>query len=271
MEKQQEDKIIEMYSKRRPIKWITKETGIKEKVIVKWLKDNNIWTGHKYLLSYFDEFFFDKIDTEEKAYWLGFHYADGYLAKNYTIGIELKSTDYNHLEKFRKSIKAEREVKIYHKNSTFGPQDNCRISFGSKHMYNILLGYYGSINKTLEGTLPKIDKQLEHHLIRGFFDGDGCITYTYKDENHVICPQISFIGTKETMEYIIELSNFNWTWSQRVTTGVNNYQISCGRVNDSLDFLSYMYKDATIWLDRKYDKYQTVLENREHFKVKTRV
>lgn len=268
-----ENKIKEMYQLRRPMSWIEKETGIKKKKIEQYLKENNLWTGHKYLLIYFDEFFFDKIDTEEKAYWLGFIYADGYLSKPSNIGIELKDTDGNHLEKFKQSLHSEHSVKYYTKNSTYGVEKTARFQFASKHMFNILLSYYGSIHKTFEGTFPILNnKELIPHLIRGFFDGDGSLTWTNKEDNCLFCPQINFIGTKETLTYIEEISEFKWSWSQRFPEkNTNNYQINCGRTLDTIQFLHYMYDNSTIYLDRKYKKYITLLENREKNKAKARV
>ena len=273
MDKINAKKIEDMYALRRPIKWIQEATGMSKKTIENYLKDKNLWTGHKYMLKYFDEFFFDEINTEEKAYWLGFIYADGYLAKPSTIGIELKSTDKAHLEKFRKSVKAEHEVKIYNKKSTYGPQESCRIAFASKHMFNILLNYYGSHKKTFEGHFPIITNQeLMPHLIRGFFDGDGSLHGLPRDNKHLFKPAIDFIGTKETLTFIEELSGFKWSWSQRYPEkNTNNYQISCSRVNDCINFLNYMYKDATIYLNRKYERYTMLLENRERLQAKARV
>lgn len=270
MDKIQEQTIIEMYSKRRPLCRIVEATGISEKTIKKWLKEKGLWTGHKFLFYYYDEFFFDKIDTEEKAYWLGFIYADGYLNNQNGVGIELDVKDKEHLEKYRKAIQAEKEVKIYHKNSTYGPQTNCRFVVNSSHMHTILLSYFGSIHKTLEGTFPKIDKELEHHLIRGFFDGDGSLT-GFRGDDNLFRPMVSFTSMHKTLEYIEGISGFSWNWSQRVKTEVDNYQIACGRVQDCLNFLNYMYKDATVYLDRKYELYQTLLENRERLKAKARV
>lgn len=268
-----EQKIIKMYNLRRPMTKITKETGYSKKKIEEFLKENKLWTGHKWMPMYFDEFFFDKIDTEEKAYWLGFIYADGYLALPSTIGVELKSSDYTHLLKFKKSLKAEHDVKIYTKNSTFGIQENCRISFASKHMFSILLSYFKSYKKTFYGEFPKLsDKKLIPHLIRGLFDGDGSLSGKPKDSQHIFRPSLGFIGTKETLEYIEKISGFKWNWSQRFPEkNTNNYTIQIGRVNDCLEFLNYMYKDATIYLDRKYDLYKELLENREHLKAKARV
>lgn len=273
MNKEQEEKIISMYSLRRSMTMMQKETGLSIKSIKDYLKEKNLWSGHRSLKYYYDEFFFDKIDTEEKAYWLGFIYADGYLTNEYSVGIEIHEKDINHVEKFRQSLKAESTVKVYHKNSTFGPQTNCRFVIRSKHMHSILLSYYGSIHKTFEGHFPKIDREdLVRHVIRGFFDGDGSITGEPKDENHLFCPQISFIGTKETLEYIENISGFSWSWGQRFPEKkTNNYQIGCGRVNDCISFLNFMYKDATIYLDRKHDRYLNMLENRERLKAKARV
>lgn len=274
MEEQQIKKIIELYSKRRSLKQIRRETGITENKIKEWLQENGLWTGHRYLPYYFNEFFFDTIDTEEKAYWLGFIYADGYItAKGNAIGIELKASDINHLYKFKDSLQGEFNIHIYHKNSTYGPQDNCRVCFASAHMKAILLSYYKSINKTFEGEFPKINnQQLIPHVVRGFFDGDGSLAGCPKDDLHVFRPSVSFIGTRETLEYIEKCSEFSWSWSQRVEDKTkNNYQINCGRANDCIKFLDYMYKDSHIYLDRKYNRYKELLDNRNRLSTKVRV
>lgn len=274
MDKHQEEIIIEMYQKRKPLSWIEKEVGISESTIRKWLKKNNLYDGHRPMMCYFDEFFFDKIDTEEKAYWLGFIFADGYISSppRNQIGIELKSTEASHLEKFKKALNTEKEIKFYHKNSTFGPQDNCRIVFNSSHMHSILLNYFGSIHKTFEGHLPKVKKDLEKHLIRGFFDGDGSISIPCKNiEKYLIRPGIGFTGRKEVLEYIEEVSGFSWNWSKRKKNDTDNFQISCSRPNDALFFLHYMYDEATIYLDRKYKKYLILKENREQLQAKARI
>lgn len=273
MEQQQIQKIIDMYSKRRPLKAIGRETGIAPKQIKKWLIQQKLWTGHRFLPLYFDEFFFDNIDTEEKAYWLGFFFADGYLTQSSNnLGIELKATEIKHLEKFRQTLQAEHTVKVYHKNSTFGPQDNCRFVIGSKHMKAILLSYFGTVDKTHNGHLPKLENpQLIRHLIRGFFDGDGSISLGSRPGG-LVPFGLSFTGRKEVLEYIEEVSGFIWSWSQRFPeSGVDNYQISCGRVNDAINFLKYMYEDSTIYLDRKKERCDFILQNRAEFSAKARV
>lgn len=261
-----EIKIEEMYAKRRPMSWIMRETGYSDKKIKEYLQENGLWNGHKSMRLYTDEFFFDNIDTEEKAYWLGFIFADGYLTLPRTIGIELKSDELNHLNKFKQAVQSEHEIHVYNKNSTFGPQTNCRICFSSQHMFDILVGYFKSQRKTYEGEFPILkDESLIRHLIRGFFDGDGSISiHNDKNKNGTLKFNIGFTGRKSVLEYIEEQSGFNWSWSQRwPDRPVDNYQISCGRVDDSLKFLDYMYKDCTVYLDRKYEKYLQIKESRQ--------
>ena len=274
MDKFQEEKIKELYKKRRPLKLISKETNLSTKKIKEWLIENELWTGHNSLRKFFNEFYFDKIDTEEKAYWLGFFYADGYLTTNRnTVGIELKSDDINQLEKFKKSLEIEHEIKIYKKQSTFGPQENCRLCFSSAHMKKILSNYFGTVHKTQEGIIPILyDEKLMWHMIRGVFDGDGTLTWTKKEEGNILCPNLSITNTKETLEIIEKYSNFNWNWYQRhPDSKINNWTINCGRVNDNLSFLKNMYDNANIYLDRKYSLYKELIDNRNKYYAKARV
>ena len=48
--------------------------------------------------------YFDKINTEEKAYWLGFLYADGSISsKEDKIELGLAEKDLHHIEKFKQT------------------------------------------------------------------------------------------------------------------------------------------------------------------------
>lgn len=274
MDKYNEEIIINMYNKRRPIKRISRAVAMPEKTIINYLKKNQLWTGHRWLPYFYDEFFFDKIDTEEKAYWLGFIYANGWISNSNGVGIELNQHDTSHLYKFKQALQSEHEIHIYHKNSTFGPQVNARFCFNSKHMSNILTNYYGTRNKTYEGKLPSIRSDLIRHMIRGVFDGDGSLRASRNIENdaYLACPEISFTGTFEAMKYIEAYSQFQWSWHERhPDRNNNNYSISCGHVNDCMNFLNNIYDGATVYLDRKYELYIKIKENRQRLQAKARV
>ena len=80
------------------------------------LKEYGIDTDRKLNSYSFDEHVFDSIDTEEKAYWLGFIFADGYISssplkeqnKKYIFEICLALIDTGHLFKFYSFIKTEK-------------------------------------------------------------------------------------------------------------------------------------------------------------------
>jgi hypothetical protein len=64
---------------------------------------------------HYDKTVFENIDSEHKAYWLGFIAADGTInfdeiSHNYEISLELKSTDDNHIKKFIKFLKTDADV-----------------------------------------------------------------------------------------------------------------------------------------------------------------
>ena len=60
-----------------------------------------------------DESFFDQIDTEKKAYWLGFLTADGSVnLKNGSITLALKASDQAHIYKFAADLGSQHPVVI---------------------------------------------------------------------------------------------------------------------------------------------------------------
>lgn len=69
--------------------------------------------------------FFKEIDTEEKAYWLGFIAADGFITtRDNTVGITLGRKDKNHLFKFTKSISATNPVNDYVADTAYGKKQS---------------------------------------------------------------------------------------------------------------------------------------------------
>ena len=95
------DKALEMYKNGVSLSQIGKELGINRKRLSKDFKKLGIeivQNGQKYL---YNQNIFEIIDTEEKAYWLGFLYADGYININHGVELCLAECDYEHLIKLR--------------------------------------------------------------------------------------------------------------------------------------------------------------------------
>lgn len=73
------EKLTELYNKYKNGYKIAEVIGVDSKVLYRWLKNFNI-TNKNYKRRKVDDTYFDIIDTEKKAYWLGFLMADGCIS-----------------------------------------------------------------------------------------------------------------------------------------------------------------------------------------------
>ena len=132
---------------------------------------------------------FETIDTEEKAYWLGFLYADGSVSsKEHKIELGLAEQDLKQIEKFRDFIG------IMNKISYRSTTKSYRYSFRSESCKEDLIKQGCVPKKSLILNFPtenQVPKNLIRHFIRGYFDGDGWFTNTDS------CFQIGIIGTED--------------------------------------------------------------------------
>lgn len=103
----QQSKIIDLYNSNMSCTKIGKILHINRNTVSNILNKHNIIVINKQNLPKFNERIFDSIDTEEKAYWLGFIFADGYISSKskynkmeYKFELSLKGNDSEHLDKF---------------------------------------------------------------------------------------------------------------------------------------------------------------------------
>ena len=222
-------------------------------------KEKIIRTRRKY---FFNEDFFEVIDTQEKAYWLGFLYADGCVTED-GIKVELQESDYGHLEKLNLSLNASNKtIKITSRKN----KDNkyCLVYYNSKKMVQDLINHGCFIRKTGILKFPSSDQvpdELIVHFMRGYFDGDGCI-YQRKIKSGV--NSFSVIGNECFIEEynrkislllkkdkLVKLTNVSTTGYKNLILGGNK------QIKKIYDIL---YKDATIYLDRKKEKFEAIIK-----------
>lgn len=212
-----------------------------------------------------DYHYFEEIDTEEKAYWLGFLTADGWINKSKktnagVTGIELQYSDINHLKKFNKSIGGNYKITDRWRSCSISTKDKnknnhmCCIRIFSSIMYNSLVNKGFSNSKSYDFHIPNIKNDLIRHYIRGYFDGDGCLCLT----NNTF--HISFITASQVLNddivKILKTENFNLTESSYISKfDTTMYKINIYRLQDKINFLNWIYEDCNIYLDRKYKKY----------------
>jgi len=103
--------IIEKYKYNVRNNDICNEYNISRYTLSEILKKHNIEFKQKKYVS--DDTFFEEINTEEKAYWLGFLYADGYVRKRKgsELRLKLSTKDLSHLELFKNTIKSTNTIK----------------------------------------------------------------------------------------------------------------------------------------------------------------
>lgn len=197
--------------------------------------------------------YFDIIDTEEKAYWLGFMYADGYVvyskeSRNHEVSIELKASDYEHLIKFNKSLNGNIQVGFKERERWGKLHKICYIRFYSKDLADGLTKNGCIENKTFFIKMPNIEEKLKKHFIRGFFDGDGSV-YHRKDRNGIYAnfTSASYDFLVEIRVYLFDLGINSYIVKDR-----EHYQLRIYGKKFTMIFLEHIYGNSIIYLNRKF-------------------
>lgn len=188
---------------------------------------------------------FHVIDTEEKAYWLGFLYADGYVSKYNQIEVSLSLKDEEHLYKLKKFINTNTNI--------IKDDHRCRLLFCSKEMVADLAKLGCINNKSLTLTFPseeQIPQHLLRHFLRGYVDGDGCLCHTDKTQ------QFSITSTQKFFDGMLQRTG----WSQDKSNYYPSGQAITWRCHKDVmpQYLKYLYDNSNIYLNRKYEKYKTL-------------
>lgn len=254
---QQTKNIINLYQKeKQSMKKIGEQFNVSRTVIKRILLENNIaiqQDNHKYKANYS---IFENIDTAEKAYWLGFLAADGcnyQRSENASIIINIHQKDKEHLEKFLSFCDSNVLIQEYSQNFGYSNQTPmCKIVLNSKKMSEDLADKGIIPNKSLVLKPPKIQKNFYLPFILGYFDGDGSINKTSQYNNY----SISIQGTKEILEWIKKVLNWDTKLEQRNQSDKNSFYIRCGGTNKPYMLLKKCYDSSPIYLERKYKIYK---------------
>lgn len=208
---------------------------------------------------------FDYIDTEEKAYWLGFLMADGYNHESKScVSLRLQSGDREILEKYRDFL--ETDVPIYTFTRVTGvskvARSYCEVNICSPY-FSEQLSRLGCVQgKTYTLKFPNVDSSLHRHFIRGFFDGDGCLSIRDRKDRRIRGNSMSYTFTitgKEDVllkiqEILVENTGISRT-SLKDRTDIFVKTLQYGGRLVVTKIMDYLYKDSNIYLKRKHDLY----------------
>lgn len=213
--------------------------------------------------------FFSSIDSEEKAYWLGYLSADGCLYQHKTrkcypiLSVNLSSADYKHLERFKKALQSSHPIKNYIYNYKTPNQKVSRLTISSQQIGKDLIQWGVTPRKTSALKWPDfLSDELLRHYLRGIFDGDGCFSSVIKSER-AIRPQASFTITATNTDFLKEMQKFLITKCSLSTTKLNpqhhSHALRYGGNNQVRRIFRLLYKNATIYLPRKMWKVFPIL------------
>ena len=207
----------------------------------------------------FNERYFENIDSEEKAYWLGFIAADGCVYKNkqsYRLQINLKGSDIDHLKKFQKAICS--DYKITEKKVGKAQSNTCQLKINSTKMCNDLIKNNIIERKSIIFEPPILNKNLMRHFIRGYFDGDGWITSYKRKDSNGYRNEVGIIGGKKALNYFIDFLPKGFSKYEKYKDD-KIIQISGSSIKTISETYNYLYENATIFLNRKKNVFENIM------------
>lgn len=255
------ENIISKYNSGLSLDAIARQYGCTHKPIRRVIVENggkirdNRETIQKYKV---DENYFDHIDSPNKAYILGFLYADGcnHISPNswlYSWQIILKSDDVDLLESIKNEVGYTGVVDTKSRFAHGKMREYSRLTVCNKHMCEKLCDLGVTPNKTYSTSFPEwIRDDLVPHFIRGVFDGDGCIDKL----GHA-----SFAGSetfvKQLSDIIVKRCNLKCNLYQCKQSNCTYQCHMSGKYNSKI-FLDWIYENSDIKLERKYQRYLDV-------------
>lgn len=219
---------------------------------------------------YLKEDYFENIDTQEKAYFLGLIIADGNVFDpkdsprhdSMWTSITLDEADVYLLEKFREEVGLSSVVASDGRGARY-------VAVRSDKMAEDLAKYYIVPRKSYITHFPfNVPKEMCRHVIRGIFDGDGSIeakgNIISKDGRCRFRHKMSFCGSHRLMEELIGIIDESTSISFPVHvydyTTRHLSEFGYGNRHDMRNFGLWIYDGAAIYMKRKrdlFDKFMT--------------
>lgn len=219
------------------------------------------------------ERYFDVIDTEAKAYWLGFIVADGCIlwnetTGNYALQVVLQTEDEDHLLTLEHDMGGSRAPMVVSTQlDGYGEYKAVKLTWYSKYLVLRLMDIGVRPRKSGNETFPTIPEQFSQHFWRGIFDGDGCLVTQSKGSNLVLEYRFSLAGSCALLEAFQDWAQATVNVRPQKVVKAKNSQgeakISVFYMNGNRQIAALMtalYHDSTRRLLRKYNTYSSLLE-----------
>lgn len=210
--------------------------------------------------------FFENIDSEIKAYLLGFYVADGNVfKKRNTLTIAQNINDKEIIDLYREHIgpncriyipqKSESYIngKKYHRSAIY-------LTISSAKLIQPLIDMgYGDRKTYKELNMPDLSDELLIHFIRGYFDGDGCVSiWDRREKWRKVRPRCTINFASKTSTLVLEiqefLNKFGINFNYRYAKSTDMFIISTCSKNMIHKFYDLIYRNSHYFLTRKKEK-----------------
>lgn len=242
-----------------------KEYGVAKSTILSILKVRKIERrqrqncNRKYSLN---ENFFEKIDSEASAYFLGLMYSDGFVtSRGSAAAIQLAEKDKKILEIFNIHLNSNKPLQFIGKRDV-NYSNQFRLTMQSKKIYEDLIKLGCVERKSLILKFPTFDKvpeNLIHHFIRGIFDGDGSVGFVPSTPDMKQIARFSIAGSYDICSKIRKIFNSEKFGIGKIHSNKNIFEIKCGGPHKIKPIINFLYRDATIFLQRKRDIFNKII------------
>lgn len=254
---------------------LSRQFNVSRHTIKKWIEKAGIEFRKKNPDLIID--YFETINTEEKAYWLGYAWCDGNVNVRkvgkyieYCLSIDICERDHEHLYKFKDSTKTISKVEKLKAVEAAKTSDEWRyrIRIKNSKFCKILFEKYKMIPyRTKVGNMVEaLPKHLIKHFIRGVIDADGSVILT-KDSRGGFTGQIS-ISVSDEMGMFIRRHLFDEGIVKSVAKLtplymgglLDLYKISYGGNIQIVRLIEYLYVDSNVYMERKYNKAMGIIK-----------
>ncbi len=193
-----------------------------------------------------DQHFFAQIDSPEKAYALGFLIADGHVYKTGNrVELGVKEADAPVLEAIQEAMGCRTSLRVM--LNSYDKSRFMRVTLGGAPMVEDLARLGLRNDKSTTAVYPSVPHELENHLVRGLWDGDGWIGKY----------QFELIGTSALLDGVVAAAerHTGCQLRRRMSGKDGRYHYAYGTRRDTA-ILHWMYSGATIALARKQEKFK---------------
>lgn len=264
-----ETEVIESYLSGKSVIDLTKyykcsQTPIREILIKNNVKVHDYSTFQRKLNGYtLNETVFDELN-EYSEYWLGFLMADGNVdSTSNAIKIKLKSSDIDHLIKFKTFVNGNHKIRSDNTEKHFGSV----FSFSSKYIKNVLINY-GITPRKSKTAVACESLSKSKHFWRGVIDGDGYLGFVFKNKKLYLSFKL-VSGSSDLINQFIQFVKLNLDidlklkqqdFSKYKKNGSILYS-AASTYSKAVTLINFLYKDAEVYLDRKYKLAESVFNS----------